>query len=130
MTPFAPYRMVDAVWRIESAKLMAVLTRFVRDIGLAEDLAQNVLVIALKKWPETGVSDDPDAWLLTTAKRRAIDLIRRNQLLDRKYEEIGRNLKGYHEVSSKEAILRKSMSFSARFGWSRQLEINQTYNSG
>lgn len=94
-TPFDsdPYLTVDAVWRTESAKLIAVLTRFVRDIGLAEDLAQDAIAIALERWPETGIPDDPGAWLLTTAKRRAIDWIRRNQLSDRKYEEIGRNLK-------------------------------------
>ncbi|WP_136606913.1 RNA polymerase sigma factor [Paenibacillus dokdonensis] len=81
-------RTIDAIWRIESAKLIAGLTRMVRDIGLAEDLAQDALVIALERWPESGIPDNPGAWLMTTAKRRAIDLLRRNKLRDQKYEEL------------------------------------------
>ncbi|MCR2805921.1 RNA polymerase sigma factor [Paenibacillus soyae] len=83
-------RTIDAIWRIESPKLIAGLTRMVRDVGLAEDLAQDALVIALEKWPETGIPDNPGAWLMTTAKRRAIDLLRREKTRDRKYEELGR----------------------------------------
>ncbi len=83
------HRAIDAVWRIESARLIAGLTRMVRDVGLAEDLAQDALVVALEKWPETGVPDNPGAWLMAIAKRRAIDQFRRSRLADRKHEEIG-----------------------------------------
>jgi RNA polymerase sigma factor (sigma-70 family) len=81
---------IDAVWRIESAKLIAGLTRIVRDVGLAEDLAQEALLIALEEWPRTGVPDNPAAWLMQTAKHRAIDQLRRHSMLDRKHEELGR----------------------------------------
>src|SRR5438128_7368160 len=80
---------VDAVWRIESAMSFAGLARIVRDVGLAEDLAQDALVVALEKWPESGVPDNPGAWLMAIAKRRAIDSMRRDKLLERKHEEIG-----------------------------------------
>jgi RNA polymerase sigma-70 factor, ECF subfamily len=83
---------IDAVWRIESPKLIASLTRIVRDIGLAEDLAQDALVAALEQWPKSGVPDNPGAWLMATAKHRAIDHFRRNTLLDRKHEELGREV--------------------------------------
>jgi len=83
---------IDAVWRIESAKLIAGLARFTRDVGVAEDLAQDALVAALKQWPESGVPDNPAAWLMTTAKHRALDLFRRRKMLDRKHQEIGRDL--------------------------------------
>lgn len=86
------HRTIDAVWRIESARLIASLTRLVRDVGLAEDLAQGALVAALEQWPQSGIPDKPAAWLMTTAKHHAIDLIRRNVRLERKYEEIGRDL--------------------------------------
>jgi RNA polymerase sigma factor (sigma-70 family) len=86
------HRTIDAVWRIESPKLIAGLMRFVRDLGLAEDLAQDALVSALEQWPESGVPDNPGAWLMATAKHRAIDSFRRNQLLVRKHEELGRDL--------------------------------------
>jgi RNA polymerase sigma-70 factor, ECF subfamily len=81
---------IDAVWRIESPRLIAGLTRIVRDIDLAEDLAQDALVAALEQWPESGVPDNPGAWLMATAKHRAIDRLRRNQMLERKHEELGR----------------------------------------
>ncbi|UQZ83014.1 putative ECF RNA polymerase sigma factor SigI [Paenibacillus konkukensis] len=90
-------RTIDAIWRIESPKLIAGLTRMVRDVGLAEDLAQDALVIALERWPELGIPDNPGAWLMTTAKRRAIDLLRRNKLRDRKYEELTRTAELYTE---------------------------------
>jgi RNA polymerase sigma factor (sigma-70 family) len=77
---------------MESAKIIASLTRMVRDVGLAEDLAQDALVTALEKWPVSGVPDNPGAWLMTTAKNRAFDLFRRNKMRDRKYEEIGRDM--------------------------------------
>ena len=92
MTVSDTHRAIDAVWRIESAKLIAGLTRIVHDVGLAEDLAQDALVVALEKWPESGVPDNPGAWLMATAKHRAIDAVRRNKLLDRKHEEIGLEL--------------------------------------
>jgi len=85
-------RTIDAVWRIESARLIAGLARFVRDVGLAEDLAQEALVAALEQWPEEGVPDNPGAWLMTTAKRRAIERFRRAEVHQRKTEEIGRDL--------------------------------------
>jgi RNA polymerase sigma factor (sigma-70 family) len=86
------HRAIDAVWRIESAKLIAGLARMVRDVGLAEDLAHDALVAALEHWPQTGVPDNPGAWLMTTAKRRAIDRLRRGRLLERKHQELGREI--------------------------------------
>jgi RNA polymerase sigma factor (sigma-70 family) len=86
------HRAIDAVWRIESARLIAGLTRIVRDVGLAEELAQDALVVALEQWPESGVPDNPGAWLMATAKHRAIDYFRRNEMLERKHAEIAREL--------------------------------------
>ena len=83
---------IDAVWRIESPRLIAGLTRIVHDIGVAEDLAQDALVAALEQWPKSGVPDNPGAWLMAAAKHRAIDYFRRNALLERKHEELGREL--------------------------------------
>ena len=91
------HRAIDAVWRIESAKVIAGLARMVGDIGQAEDLAQDALVIALEKWPETGVPDNPGAWLMATAKHRAIDLLRRQKLLERKHEQLGPELDSMQE---------------------------------
>ncbi len=85
-------RAIDAVWRIESPKLIAGLTRMVRDVSLAEDFAQDALVAALEKWPDTGIPDNPGAWLMATAKRRAIDHLRRDKRIDVKHEEISRTL--------------------------------------
>jgi RNA polymerase sigma-70 factor, ECF subfamily len=82
------HRKIDAVWRIESARLIAGLARMVRDVGLAEELAQDALVAALERWPETGVPDNPGAWLMTTAKHRAIDQLRRKKLIQRKHETL------------------------------------------
>ena len=82
------HRAIDAVWRIESPRLIAGLARIVRDVGLAEDLAQDALVAALERWPETGVPENPGAWLMATAKNRAIDLLRRRTLAERKHGEI------------------------------------------
>jgi RNA polymerase sigma factor (sigma-70 family) len=90
---------IDAVWRIESARLIAGLTRIVRDVGVAEELAQDALVAALERWPESGVPDNPGAWLMATAKHRAIDYFRRNKLLERKHEELGRELKTQQEAA-------------------------------
>jgi len=83
---------IDAVWRIESPRLIAGLARIVRDVGVAEDLAQDALVAALEHWPQSGVPDNPGAWLMATAKHRAIDYFRRNQRVERKHEEIGREV--------------------------------------
>jgi RNA polymerase sigma factor (sigma-70 family) len=93
------HRAIDAVWRLESAKLIAGLARIVRDVGLAEDLAQDALVAALQQWPESGVPDNPGAWLMAVAKRRSIDLIRRRTLLDHKHDEIGRELEIQQELA-------------------------------
>ncbi len=90
-------RAIEAVWRIESARVIAGLTRIVRDIGLAEELAQDALVRALEEWPESGVPDNPGAWLMTAGKNRAIDLLRRKKMLERKHQEIG------HEVEEAES---------------------------
>ena len=90
------HRTIDAVWRIESAKLIAGLTRVVRDVGTAEDLAQDALLAALEQWPKSGVPDNPGAWLMAIGKRRAIDVMRRGPMMDRKHAEIG------HELESKQ----------------------------
>src|SRR5499433_3865859 len=86
------HRAIAAVWRIESAKLIAGLTRIVRDVGVAEDLAQDALLAALEQWPESGIPEKPGAWLMVAAKHRAVDLFRRNKLLERKHEELGREI--------------------------------------
>lgn len=97
MTTPSIKRTIDAIWRIESAKLIATLSRLVNDVGLAEDLAQDALVAALEQWPTEGVPDKPGAWLMTVAKRRAIDRIRRDKLSERKVEELGRELEAQEE---------------------------------
>ena len=86
------HRTIDAVWRIESPRLIAGLTRIVRDVGIAEDLAQDALVAALEQWPQSGVPDNPGAWLMAAAKHRAMDHFRRNTRLERKHEELGREM--------------------------------------
>src|SRR5438094_2005054 len=93
------HRAIDAVWRIESPRLIAGLTRIVRDVGLAEDLAQDALVAALEQWPESGVPDNPGAWLMATAKHRAIDLFRRNKRVEGKHEELGHELESRQETA-------------------------------
>ena len=97
VTATETHKAIDAVWRIESAKLIAGLTRIVRDVGLAEDLAQDALVAALEQWPKSGVPDNPGAWLMATAKHRAIDYLRRGTLLDRKHEQIAYELEAEQE---------------------------------
>jgi len=94
-----PRRAIDAVWRIEAPTLIAGLTRIVRDVGLAEDLAQDALVAALEQWPESGVPENPGAWLMATAKHRAIDRLRRNERLERKQEQLGRELELQQEMA-------------------------------
>ncbi len=97
MTETNTHRAIDAVWRIESARLIAGLARIVGDVGLAEDLAQDALVAALERWPESGVPDNPGAWLMATAKHRAIDQLRRRSLLERKHQQLGHELEARQE---------------------------------
>ena len=99
MTATNVHAAIDAVWRIESAKLIAGLTRIVGDVGIAEDLAQDALVAALERWPESGVPDNPGAWLMATAKHRAIDQLRRRTMLDRKHEQLGHELEAQQEAA-------------------------------
>ncbi|HZG48569.1 MAG TPA: RNA polymerase sigma factor [Thermoleophilaceae bacterium] len=100
MSATDPHRTIEAVWRIESARLIAGLARFVRDVGVAEDLAQEALVAALERWPESGVPDNPGAWLMATAKHRAIDRLRHAKMAQRKHEELGRELERRQEPHS------------------------------
>ena len=93
------HRTIDAVWRIESPKLVAGLARIVRDVGVAEELAQDALVAALERWPKSGVPDNPGAWLMATAKHRAIDLFRKRTLMERKHAELGNELQVLHETA-------------------------------
>src|ERR1700682_711909 len=88
------HRTIEAVWRIESARLIAGLAHIVRDVGLAEELAQDALVAALEQWPVSGIPAKPGAWLMGTAKHRAIDLLRRRKSLERKHEELGHEMLG------------------------------------
>jgi RNA polymerase sigma factor (sigma-70 family) len=104
VTSADPRRAVEAIFRIESARLIAGLTRYVRDVGLAEELAQDALVAALEKWPETGVPDNPGAWLMTTAKNRAINELHRRKRVDRKHEEIGRDVEDEERRDPSEAL--------------------------
>jgi RNA polymerase sigma factor (sigma-70 family) len=99
VTSTATHSAIDAVWRIESARIIARLTRIVRDVGIAEELAQDSLVAALEQWPESGIPDNPGAWLMATAKHRAIDHWRRNKLLERKHQEFGRELEAQQEMA-------------------------------
>lgn len=96
----AATRAVEAVWRIEQAKLIAGLTRMVRDVGLAEEFAQEALIAALRQWPAQGVPDRPGAWLMATAKRHALDHLRRGKMLDRKHAEIGRDLEAEQDPTA------------------------------
>ena len=100
MTASATHSAIDAVWRIESAKIIAGLARMVRDIGLAEELAQEALVAALETWPGTGVPDNPGAWLMATAKNRALDHFRRGKLLERKHEELAGEMELEQEIAA------------------------------
>ncbi len=99
MTATDTHRAIEAIWRIESAKIIAGLARIVRDVGLAEELAQDALVAALEQWPESGVPDNPGAWLMATGKHRAIDFFRRKKLLERKHEELGRELDAQQKMA-------------------------------
>jgi len=102
MTTSDTHRAIHAVFRIESARLIAGLARLVRDVGVAEELAQDALVAALERWPESGVPDNPGAWLMAAAKHRAIDVLRRGKLLERKHEELGHELEAQREVAAPE----------------------------
>src|ERR1019366_4756112 len=97
VTASATHRAIEAVWRIESARLIAGLARMVRDVGLAEELAQDALVTALERWPESGVPDNPGAWLMATAKNRALDVLRRGRRVERKHEEVRHTLEADQE---------------------------------
>ena len=99
MTTTLTHRAIDAVWRMESARIIAGLTRIVRDVGLAEELAQDALVAALEQWPESGIPDNPGAWLMAAAKNRAIDHFRRKKLLEQKHQELGRELEAQQEMA-------------------------------
>jgi len=99
VTPTDTHRTIDAVWRIESAKIIAGVARMVRDVGLAEELAQDALVAALEQWPEAGIPDNPGAWLMATAKHRAIDRLRRSKMLERKHQELGREVEARQETA-------------------------------
>ena len=105
-------RAIDAVWRIESARLIAGLTRIVRDVGLAEDLAQDALVAALQQWPEAGVPENPGAWLMAVGRRRAIDLLRRQALLAQKHDGIRRDL----EVRQDAALAERDVAIDDDIG--------------
>jgi len=100
MTATDVQRTIAAVWRIESAKLIAVLARMVRDVGVAEEIAQDALVVAIEQWPQTGVPDNPGAWLMATAKHRAIDKLRRDELLERKHVELEHDIQAAQEEST------------------------------
>jgi RNA polymerase sigma factor (sigma-70 family) len=91
---------IDAVWRIESARLIAGLARIVRDVGVAEDLAHDALVAAMQQWPEAGIPRNPGAWLMAAAKHRAIDFFRRNKLLERKHAQLGHELEARQEATA------------------------------
>ncbi|RUT31840.1 RNA polymerase sigma factor [Paenibacillus zeisoli] len=104
MNKSAAHRTIDGIWRIESPRIIAGLARRVRDVGLAEDLAQDALIIALERWPESGIPDNPGAWLMTTAKRRAIDHLRRSKVRDQKYAELGWEIERQYEPDWDEAI--------------------------
>jgi RNA polymerase sigma factor (sigma-70 family) len=104
MTTRDAHRAIDAIWKIESPRLIATIARMVRDVGLAEELAQDALVVALEQWPTAGVPDNPGAWLTQTAKHRAIDRIRRERMAGRKLEALGKDMEGMLE-SADDALI-------------------------
>src|SRR6266849_5886214 len=99
MTSTHTHRAIDAVWRIESASIIACLARIVLDVVIAEELAQDALVAAPEQWQASGIPDTPGAWLMATAKHRAIDMFRRNKRLERTHEELGRELQAQQEMA-------------------------------
>jgi RNA polymerase sigma factor (sigma-70 family) len=100
VTASATHSAIDAVWRIESAKIIAALARMVRDVGLAEELAQDALLAALERWPDSGIPDNPGAWLMATAKNRALDHFRHNKILERKHEELAGEMELEQEIAA------------------------------
>ena len=95
-------RAIEAAWRIEAAKLIAGLARLVRDVGIAEELAQDALVVALDTWPRTGVPDNPGAWLMAAAKNRALDQLRRYKMLEQKHAQLAAEMDLAHEIASRD----------------------------
>lgn len=104
MTASDTHRVIDAIWRIESARLIAGLVRMVRDVGLAEELAQDALVIALEQWPGSGVPENPGAWLMATAKNRAIDLLRRRTIAQRRHLEVGLEIEVRRDAAASDIV--------------------------
>jgi len=100
----ATHRSIEAVWRIESARIIAIVARMVRDVGVAEELAQDALVVALQQWPLSGIPENPGAWLTAAAKNRALDWLRRGRLLQSKHEELGRELAVRQEIAAVDAV--------------------------
>jgi predicted RNA polymerase sigma factor len=96
----ATHAAIESVWKAEAARIIATVARMVRDVGAAEELAQDALVIALEQWPKSGIPDNPGAWLTTAAKRRAIDLLRRGQLAERKVDELGHEMAARGEAAA------------------------------
>jgi RNA polymerase sigma factor (sigma-70 family) len=110
------HRAIEAVWRIESARIIASLARMVRDVGLAEELAQDALVTALEQWPAAGVPENPGAWLMAAAKHRALDWLRRGKLLERKHEELGRELELDQEIATADAAAARDAALDDEVG--------------
>jgi RNA polymerase sigma factor (sigma-70 family) len=104
MTAPDTHQAIDAIWRIEQAKIIASLARVTRDVGVAEEFAQDALIAALKTWPEQGIPDNPGAWLMATAKNRALDAWRRAKLIERTHEELAREM-DQHEMPDLDAVL-------------------------
>ena len=110
------HRAIEAVWRIESARIIASLARMVRDVALAEELAQDALVTALEQWPVAGVPENPGAWLMAAAKHRALDWLRRGKLLERKHEELGRELEVHQEIAAADAAAARDAALDDEVG--------------
>src|SRR5690606_3208046 len=100
MTAIDIHRSIEALWRIESPRLIATLARMLRDVGMAEEFAQDALVAALEKWTQTGLPDNPGAWLMATAKHRAIDHLRRYQMLERKHQQLAWSVESEQEEAT------------------------------
>lgn len=98
------HQRIESIWRAESAKVVASLTRMVRDISIAEDLAQDTLITALERWPVSDIPDNPGAWLMTVAKRKAIDMLRRKKRLDQKYEQVAYSMNTHYDHELDEEI--------------------------
>ena len=114
MTATDPHRAIEAIFRIESARLVAGLTRIVRDVGLAEELMQDAHLAALERWPREGVPDNPGAWLMSTAKHRAIDLLRRSKLHQRKEDQLTREIEDQLEQASR-VVARRGQATGRRY---------------